>query len=102
MIPNNGNGTIPIPFGSFDPNALVHSHVSVTLLKPYQNYIIYAANSNNLKAIDVSQGFTSFGNLILYSFHGAPNQRFIFEQEGNLYRIKSLSNGKYVRVTNDD
>ena len=99
VIQNFGSqGPLVVP-----PTALIQGNINTTaVLKPFQNYIIYAAHSNGLKAIDVSQGFTSFGNLILYSFHGAPNQRFVFEQEGNLYRIKSLSNGKYVRVTNDD
>lgn len=96
---------LPIPFG-FEASSLYQTNtnqaLNVAVFKPYQNYIIYAAHSDGLKVIDVSQAFKSFGNLILFNFHGAPNQRFIFEQEGNLYRIKSLSNGKYVRVTNDD
>lgn len=102
IIPGQGFGNIPIPF-SFEPHSLIQSHThTAAVFKPFQNYIIYAVHSDGQKALDVSQASTSFGNLILYSFHGSPNQRFIFEQEGNLYRIKSLSNGKYVRVTNDD
>ena len=100
-----GQAPLPIPF-IFEPSALIQANtniaVNAAVFTPFQNYIIYAAHSDGLKAVDVSQASSSFGNLILYSFHGAPNQRFIFEQEGNLYRIKSISNGKYVRVTNDD
>jgi hypothetical protein len=91
-----GQAPLPIPF-IFEPSALIQANtnmpVNAAVFTPFQNYIIYAAHSDGLKAIDVSQASSSFGNLILYSFHGAPNQRFIFEQEGNLYRIKSISSG---------
>jgi hypothetical protein len=69
---------------------------------PNQHFIIYAVHGNSLKCIDVAQDMANYGNLILYSFHGAPNQRFVFEQDGAAYRIKSVASGKYVRVTNDD
>ena len=71
-------------------------------LTPNQHYIIYAAHSNGINCIDVAQDMMNFGNLIVYQFHGAPNQRFVFEKEGLNYRIKSVASGKYVRVTNDD
>jgi len=63
--------------------------------------VLYAVHGNGLKAIDVDQSMPNFGNMILYQFHGGPNQRFTFEQEGNFYRIKSVANGKYVRLSND-
>lgn len=69
--------------------------------KPNQNYIFYAVHGNGIKALDISQGQNDHNHLIMYSFHGAPNQRFVFEQEGNLYRIKSVKENKYIGVVND-
>lgn len=71
-------------------------------LTPNQPYILYAVHSNGINCIDVAQDMANFGNLIVYQFHGAPNQRFVFEKEGLHYRIKSVASGKYVRVTNED
>ena len=45
--------------------------------KPNQNYIFYPIHGNGIKALDISQNQASFGRLIMYSFHGAPNQRFV-------------------------
>jgi hypothetical protein len=55
-----------------------NSGFTAPVFKPGQNYVIYAVHSQGLKAIDVSQNMADFGNLIIYSFHGAPNQRFTF------------------------
>ncbi len=68
---------------------------------PNQHYIIYAVHSDNLKSLDIAQDKVNFGQLILYSFHGAPNQRFVFEQQNHMYRIKSVSENKYINVTRD-
>ncbi|MCB0369158.1 MAG: RICIN domain-containing protein [Bdellovibrionales bacterium] len=46
--------------------------------KPGQNYIIYAVHSNGLKCLDIAQDEANYGKLILYTFSGAPNQRFVF------------------------
>jgi hypothetical protein len=69
--------------------------------KPNQHYIIYAVHGNGIKALDIAQDQANYGQLIMYSFHGAPNQRFVFEQEGQMYRIKSVKENKYLNVTND-
>jgi hypothetical protein len=69
--------------------------------KPEQHYIIYAFHSNCLKAIDISQAENTLGQAIIYSYHGAPNQRFVFEAEGNMYRIRNVKENKYLNVTND-
>jgi hypothetical protein len=50
--------------------------------KPNQHYILYAYTSSGQKAIDISQNQQNYGQAIIYSFHGAPNQRFTFEAEG--------------------
>jgi hypothetical protein len=41
------------------------------------------------------------GTLLIYTYHGQANQRFLFEPYQGKYRIKSVASGKYVRVTND-
>lgn len=66
-----------------------------------QNYIIYAVHGGGTKCLDIAQDMMNYGQLIMYSFHGAPNQRFIFEQEGSMVRIKSVKENKYLNVTND-
>lgn len=71
-------------------------------LKPNQNYIFYAVHGDGIKALDIAQDAANNGQLIMFSFHGAPNQRFVFEQEGNMYRIKNVKEGKYLNVANDD
>ena len=75
--------------------------VQTVSFKPNQHYIIYAAHSNGIKALDVAQDMANYGQVIMYSFHGAPNQRFVFEQEGQMYRIKNVKENKYINVTND-
>jgi len=75
--------------------------VQTVHFKPNQHYCIYPVHGNGIKALDIAQDMANYGQLIMYSFHGAPNQRFIFEQEGQMYRIKSVKENKYLNVTND-
>jgi hypothetical protein len=72
------------------------------LFAPNQHYILYAVHGKGVHALDVAQDPQNHGSLIMYSFHGAPNQRFVFEQEGPQYRIRSVASGKYVSIHNDD
>lgn len=69
--------------------------------KPEQNYIIYAIHGGNTKCLDIAQDMMNHGQLIMYSFHGAPNQRFVFEQEGGMVRIRNVQEKKYLNVTHD-
>lgn len=69
--------------------------------KPEQNYIFYAVHGGGTKCLDIAQDKFNHGQLIMYSFHGAPNQRFVFEQEGSMVRIRNVQEKNYLNVTND-
>ena len=95
---------VPAPIGGMNQQHNNNMNfMPVAHFKPNQNYILYAVHSDGLKCLDIAQDQQNFGQLILYSFHGAPNQRFVFEQEGPFhYRIKSVATGKYLNLTADE
>lgn len=76
------------------------SNLGGGFIKPNVNYAIVSALNQN-KCIDVSGNPMYAGNLIVYHWTGAPNQKYTFEFFQGKYRIKSVASGKYVRVTND-
>lgn len=93
---------IPVPFGGNNQGNNMN-FLPVAHFKPNQNYILYAVHSNNIKCLDIAQDPQNFGQLIIYSFHGAPNQRFTFEQEDSThYRIRSVATGKYLSLNHDE
>ena len=69
--------------------------------KPEQNYIIYSIHGQGTKCLDIAQDMMNHGQLIMYMFSGAPNQRFVFEQEGGMVRIRNVQEKKYLNVTHD-
>lgn len=72
-----------------------------SLFKPEQNYIIYAIHGGMTKSLDIAQDFLNYGSCIMFHFTGAPNQRFVFEQEGAMVRIRNVKDGTCLNVTHD-
>ena len=66
--------------------------------KPNQTYALYPVHSNMKNSLDISAD----KHLIINTFSGQPNQKFIFELEGNMYRIKNMKENKYLNLVNDD
>ena len=66
--------------------------------KPNQHYILYPINGNMKSSLDIAAD----RHLIMNAFNGQINQRFIFELEGNMYRIKNVKENKYLNLATDD
>ena len=66
--------------------------------KPNQQYSFYPIHGNMKSALDVAAD----KHLIMNTFNGQPNQRFVFELEGNMYRIKNVKENKYLNLVTDD
>ena len=66
--------------------------------KPNQHYACYPIHGNMKSSLDVAAD----RHVVMNAFSGQPNQRFVFELEGNMYRIKSVKENKYLNLVTDD
>ena len=66
--------------------------------KPNQHYVLYPIHGNMKSSLDVAAD----KHVVMNTFSGQPNQRFTFELEGNMYRIKNVKENKYLNLVTDD
>ena len=65
--------------------------------KPSQQYTFHPIHGNMKSALDLADK-----HLIVNAFNGQLSQRFVLELEGNMYRIKSIKENKYLNLVTDN